>query len=123
MAIRNKYNVAPKDERTHNGIVYDSKAEMLYAQGLDQQLQAGDITGWVRQVTIPLGEDFKTRIDFLEFYEWDDETVVLFVEIKGMETPRFKDVRRLWDKYGPGPLHIKKRRGNSWTTETIDGKC
>lgn len=129
MAKRNKYGVAPKDERTHNGVVYDSKAEMEYAQGLDLLLKGGLITGWIRQVTIPLGEDFKTRIDFLVFEPaWVGNeppraaTLTEFVEIKGHETPKFKDVRRLWAKYGPGPLFIKKRKGNGWTTEVLPGK-
>lgn len=134
----NKYGVAPKDKRTYNGVVYDSKAEMVYAVGLDMQLRAALITGWICQVTIPLGPDFKTRIDFLVFltglttYKYTDAvtmdtvdyrvTEVEFVEIKGHETPKFKDVRRLWKKHGPGPLFIKTRKGSGWTTEVLPGK-
>lgn len=132
-ATTNKFNVAPKDERFYDGATYpnttyDSKAEMAYAVGLDLQLGNGLITGWIRQVTIPLGEDNKTRIDFMVFSSvfaipsGGASTLVNFIEIKGHETPKFKEVRRLWQKYGPGPLLIKKRKGRGWTTELLPGK-
>lgn len=118
-ATTNKYGVAPKDERTYDGVVYDSKAEKIYAEALDLREKSGDILGWVRQITVRLGSDSWTRIDFLVFIDINHTELV---EIKGFETPRFKEVRRLWAKYGPGPLFIKKRKGNGWTTEVLPGK-
>ena len=37
----NKYHVSPREDRTYNGIVYDSKKEMLFAQELDLRVRAG----------------------------------------------------------------------------------
>ena len=111
--------VAPKDQRTHNGVVYPSKAECTRAMELDLLVMASDIRGWGRQVQIPLGADFRTAVDFVVF-KWDG--TFRLEEVKGVETTDFKTVRRLWPKYGPGKLHILKRTRTGWNTETLGGR-
>lgn len=52
-----RYNAVPvsrKEERTRNGIVYDSKSEMQYGAILEQRLRAGEITKIERQIRFEL---------------------------------------------------------------------
>jgi hypothetical protein len=46
---------------------------------------------------------------------------VFWIEAKGMETNRFRDIVRLWRHYGPGKLEIYKanRRGQPCLVKTI----
>ena len=112
---QNKYR-AKRTE--YGGVMYDSKAEAEYAERLDRQQFVGVICWWLRQVTIPLGPDFSTRVDFLVADFNGLNRTVYAVEIKGVETREFKRVRKLWPKYGPFPLRIVKK-GN---VELIGGK-
>lgn len=111
----NKYDAVRTE---YNGVTYDSKAEARQALELDFELKCKFITSWERQVTICLGKDFKTRVDFVV----DGLGGLHAREVKGVETPQFKTVRRLWKKYGPFPMVILKRKGNGWTREVVNGK-
>lgn len=55
---RNKFNVSPKEQRTIDGITFDSKKEMVYYQELLLRKKAKDITGFERQVPFVLQESF-----------------------------------------------------------------
>ena len=44
-----------------------------------------------------------------------------FEDVKGVETARFRLVRKLWPKYGPCDLHILTRKGSGWSAEIISG--
>ena len=114
----NKYR-ARKTE--YKGVLYDSKAEADYAAELDALKFKGEVAWWLRQVKIPLGLDFSTRVDFLVAIKNHsmDSTVlhVYAVEVKGVETREFAKIRKLWTKYSPFDLHINKR-GN---TEVLRG--
>ena len=117
---RNKYNA----QRTeYNGVRYDSKAEASQAKTLDAMVEMGALDWWLRQITIPLGPDFKTRVDFLVAkpivcQNSNVATYIHAIEIKGVETREFRKVRELWPKYGPFDLKIVKKD----TTEVIMGK-
>lgn len=113
----NKYGVAPREDRTHNGVEYHSRAEMLYAIELEL---LPDVRSVVRQVPVQLGEDFRTIVDFeVEYTDGRTE----YVEVKGHETAGFKQVLRLWPKYGPGVLRVVKRsRGRFKTEKVVGGK-
>jgi hypothetical protein len=112
-------NVARRTE--YGGVTYDSKAEAEHASVLDWEtrLRPRRIWAWLRQVNIPLGVDFTTRVDFLVITV-DGRCHV--EEVKGVETARFKTVRRLWPKYGPCELHVLKKQGKIWHREVIPGK-
>lgn len=105
---RNKYGVAPKEQRIYKGQLYASKAEMEYAQRLDLD---PDVKWWLRQVPVQLGEDTVTRVDFLvhEFNGASQSWRTYAVDVKGMETRDFKRIKKLWAKYAPFPLRIVKR--------------
>jgi hypothetical protein len=111
---RNKYNANPT---VYRGWRFDSKAEAEYAKVLDALKGNLHVLWWLRQVPIDLNEDDRYKVDFLVCYH--DGTLEA-VEVKGMETDRFRRVRRLWLKYGPFPLKIVKK---GRTTEILwDGE-
>lgn len=119
MTFRNKYRVASPADRTWFYRTYASKAEMLRALELDILRQQGVVRLVREQPVFKLGEDFTYRPDFVvgeasPGNDWAED-------VKGHETKQFKTVRRLWAKYGPMPLRILKRKGSTWTVETIVG--
>ncbi len=121
--VHNKYRVAPKEERTFNGVAYHSKAECLRAQEHDLVLRAGQLLCVVRQPLFVLG-DITYRPDFLLVERLHGGRLAVWVEdIKGVETPRFKLVKRIWAKYQKLDLLILTRdyRKRAWNRETIRG--
>ncbi len=84
-------NVAPRADRTYNGVVYDSKAEALHAFKLDSLKLTGDIFDWKRQVRIPLFvKDSKICTFVVDFQVHFADGNIQFQEIKGWETPEYK---------------------------------
>ncbi len=92
-----------KAQRTeYAGVMYASKAEAAYAQYLD----AGTGIFWVPQPKFRLGCPENVYVaDFLVSEAFGDSWVV---DVKGMETPKFKRDKKLWAKYGPCELRIIK---------------
>jgi len=70
--LANKYHVAPKEDRTYNGIVYDSKREASKAAELDLDVLAGNITFYLRQVPFDLGAGVKYVADFVTYLSVHD---------------------------------------------------
>ncbi len=107
-------------KREYKGILYDSIAEADYAAELDALQFSGDIAWWLRQVWVQLGPDFGTRVDFLVALRCSDHIGLRISahEVKGMETPQFRKVRKLWPKYAPMPMHVLN--GDQWAI--IEGK-
>lgn len=104
---RNKYHVAPADERRFNGRTYHSKAEMQYAKKLDAYLRAGLILDYIEQPRVWLGVPENTYVpDFLVIPA--DETPY-YVDVKGVETAKFRKDKKLWAAYGRLELRIVKR--------------
>jgi len=108
---KQKFNAKPT---MYKGRKYDSRAEAKYAMELDILKSQGIIHLWLRQPAYDLGEDSRYRADFFviessgEFYA---------VDVKGMETPAFKKIRKLWAKYGEMPLRIIKNGTLEYTIE------
>ncbi len=121
-----RYKQSAKGPRTYRERVYASKPEARRAQELDLLLRAGEIVSWVPQVTIPLGLDCTTRVDFLVFGQVTLPGVrgtvraAWFEEVKGHDNERFKKIRRLWKKYGPCEMRVLTRKGTGWTTEVLE---
>ena len=113
-ARANKFHAKPT---VRDGIRFDSRAEADWWAMLALSLRAGEIRSVNRQVTYTLG-DISYRADF-EIVTDDGERIAQ--DVKGVETPRFRLVRRLWAKYGPCPLQVIKRRGRKWFIEVIAG--
>lgn len=100
MEKRHKYNVSAKDERTWNGVTYDSKKEMERAVELSLLEKAGQIRGLRRQVPFTLQEKFTDNTgkvqraityvcDFM--YEQNGRTVV--EDVKSKMTMRLPEYR------------------------------
>jgi hypothetical protein len=113
---RNKYNVSPSTARTWRGRVYDSKAEMHYAQGLHAAMEAGHGTEIIEQPAVRLGEDTVYRPDFLVIELATAQAY--YVDVKGAETKEWRKNVKLWRKYGRLPLHVVKK---GKTVEVIEG--
>lgn len=96
----NKYHA---EATIYDDIRYDSKLEACRARVLDRMQENGEILWWTRQVPIRLGPDFTLKVDFLVVGRcrqlWCEEC-------KGVETPRWKDARIHWEKYGPCSLRV-----------------
>jgi hypothetical protein len=97
----------------------------MRAAELDMLVRNSDISGWARQCKVRLGEDFETCVDFVvwRMNPYDPGERAWIEEVKGKETPNFKEVRRLWAKHGPCDMKILKRKGNGWAVEWLKGKA
>lgn len=87
---RNKYGVAPKADRTVDGIVFASKAEAARWCELRFLQERGVITGLERQPVYKFPMNFSYIADFS--YWRAGELVV--EDVKGVETPVFKLKRK-----------------------------
>ncbi len=118
VAWHQRIKVAPKEQRTVDGVLYASKSEALRARELKLLFQAGEIRGWQRQPTYELGcPENKYRADFVVY---DDFGQAHVEDVKGFEPREFKRWKRLWRKYGKCPLVVLRRRGDRWEREIVN---
>jgi hypothetical protein len=122
-ATRSKYNVSARAKRTDaDGIVYDSALEMKRANELKAAKLAGEITEYLYHVRVRLG-DIVYETDFMVIGPENYGVYpVHFEDTKGVETPSFRRVRKLWTKYMTLPLYVLKRGREGWTREIVNGK-
>ena len=100
---RNKYNVAPKEARTHNGIVFASKHEMMDYVELRMLERDGVISDLKLQPRFKLPADIVYVGDFQ--YTRDGKTVVQ--DSKGVRTPVYKMKLKLFRATYPDPVHVE----------------
>ena len=120
ISSRSKYHTAPPSERRWQGRTYGSKAEMEYAKRLFWAREGGAIQDYVEQPRLWLGvPENKYVPDFLVVAS--DRSY--YIDVKGIETAKFKRDKKLWASYGRLDLLIMKRVGVGQfvTTETILG--
>ncbi len=89
--------------------VYDSKVEAKYAMGLDARIKSGSIDYWAPQPRVPLSGSppLMYRPDFVVYQRCTDRVYrVEFVDVKGPETQRFRDICKLWVRHAKFPLRI-----------------
>jgi len=97
---RDKYNRSPKEERTVDGIIFDSKKEMNYYLKLKLD---PDVYFALRQIPFELPGKTKYYCDFLVFYQ---DGHYEFIDVKGMKTDMYKlKKRQVQDLY---PVKIKE---------------
>jgi len=107
----NKYRVAPKAERIFDGVVYASKAEMEYAKILAEF--DGPVYSKVeRQIRVELGVPENVMV--VDFRVTEHDGSVLYIEVKGAETSKFKHDVKLWKRYGPAPLKVVAKKRRKW---------
>lgn len=81
---RDKYNRSCMEDRTADGIVFDSKKEMRFYLQLKQD---PDVLFFLRQVPFHLPAGVKYLADFLIFFKDGSYSVV---DCKGMKTAMYK---------------------------------
>ena len=114
---RNKYGVAPKADRTLNGITYASKAEMQYAAHLDYLRQGHVVKSIEFQPVFMLEGGIKYVADFRVF---NANGTVDVIDVKGVETQVFRLKVRQWKKTPDiGPLTIVKKKGRGFVVDRV----
>lgn len=108
---RNKYHVAPKEQRTYAGRVYASKAEMQFAQHLDVLKLGGAVKDWWPQVPLvlhtPKGLALGRYLADFKVLQADDS--VAWYEVKGMDLALGKWKRKHAEsEYGLDILVVRK---------------
>lgn len=101
-ARTSKYGVSPKDARTCDGIVFDSKREMEVYQQYSFLLRSNKLKSIERQVRYPLrvaGVLVATYVADLRL-TWIGGLVEI-VEVKGFETAMWKLKRKLFEALYP----------------------
>lgn len=120
MRWRNRYNVAPPEERRVRGKTYASKAERQYADRMYALRDAGVVRLVLEQTTLWLGVPENTYRP--DFFVIEADGTAYFVDVKGVETQAFRKTKKLWAAYGPAPLHIvKKKKHEFLTAQVIEG--
>lgn len=116
---RIRIKVSPAKDRTYNGELFASKAEMEYYRDVLLIQKCGGIISTIeRQPKFLLGcPENVYRADFLVISNKWPEPIV--IDVKGMTTQSFARHRRLWSVYGVCPLHIVKRSGKKFKTVEI----
>ena len=103
-----------------NGRSFDSKLERAVFEELNLLEKAGNISELKCQVSVYLTE---ARILFKPDFSFIRDGELIFLEVKGFETPVWRIKRRLWEHYGEGPLEIYKGSArNFFLHETIKPK-
>ena len=97
-AARNKYGVAPKDERTVDGILFASKVEAKAYCQLRFLQSVGEVTKLELQPVFKFEMGFEYRADFRVTYR-DGRMEV--IDVKGVETPVFKLKRKCMAHFYP----------------------
>jgi hypothetical protein len=117
-----KYKVSPPDQRRLYGRTYGSKAEMEYAKLLYGLREMGDIIDFVQQPRLWLG--VPENIYVPDFLVIPNGRKPHYIDVKGVETQKFKRDKKLWASYGWLDLHIVKRKGKNFsTTEVVHGRA
>jgi Protein of unknown function (DUF1064) len=105
---RNKYGVAPADERTYKGILFASKGEMLRYQQLELLEACGHICNLQRQVRFPLhagDPPVKVATIVLDFvYDVLPSFASVYEDVKGDMTRDWQIKMKMWNQEYGGRL-------------------
>ncbi len=95
---------------------------MEYCKQLELEVNMGEIHGYLCQPKFWLGVPENVYIpDFLVIHRPDARLQPWAIDVKGVETAKFKRDKKLWAKYSWLDLHIVKKKGTRFvTTEVID---
>lgn len=104
----NKYQTAPREERTADGIVFASKSEAGRYLELKSLRSGGAVRFFLRQVPFHLPGGTRYLLDFLVFWTDGHQS---FEDVKGARTEVFKLKRRqVAELYGVEVQEIRARR-------------
>lgn len=129
--MSNKYG-AKKSVGLFSGRMYDSGAERDRADELHSMEHASEIYGLVEQPRIELvpGKFYKPDFAYQPLtvtmrdghsYPVTTPTELVYEDVKGVETERWRLIKGLWPYLGPGDLHMLKRAGRDreWRVKVI----
>lgn len=101
---RHKYGVCPKEERTYDGIVFDSKKEMTRWIELRAMQQAGVIRELQRQFRLPLFVKAEFIGDYIADFRYVEGTKAIYEDTKGgkaTKTPLYRwKKKHVYAQYG-----------------------
>lgn len=118
-----KYHVSAREDRTYDGIVFDSKAEMEYYRDVVLPLAAaGEIVQYELQKSFVLQPGFRhdgkavREITYVcDFYLVYKDGHSEVIDVKGMATPEAKLKRKMFlYKYPEENLLWVKKSGKHW---------
>lgn len=93
----NKYNRSNREDRTYNGVVYDSKREARHAMELDTWMLTGRVVKVERQIPFELrANDRKVCKIVIDFKVTWHTGEVTYQEVKGYETKDWVIKRKLF---------------------------
>lgn len=91
---RNKFGVSPKEQRTWNGKVYDSKGEMKYRHFLEVLKKSADPDMLVleieEQVKYPITINNQLICSYILDFKVTYSDRIEYVDFKGVKTPIYK---------------------------------
>ena len=86
----NKYKVAPKEDRTIDGITFASKREMTRWLELNLLVKAKEISDLHRQITFDIQVNQEHICKYIADFTYIERGKQIVEELKGFETPEFK---------------------------------
>ncbi|MFB5619517.1 MAG: DUF1064 domain-containing protein [Nitrosopumilus sp.] len=99
-----KYNAIACEE---DGFKFPSRMELNYYRKLKLLKMSGEVLYFLRQVPFHLPGGVKYVVDFVEF--WRDGNVV-YVDVKGYDTPLSKSKRKIVESLYPVKIEIFKKK-------------
>ncbi len=90
MPRRGKYNVSKPEDRTFNGIVFDSKREMARYIHLMILENAGKIQDLERQISYPIEVNGQKICNYIADFRYRDNDVTVVEDSKGVRTPVYR---------------------------------
>jgi len=112
---KQKYHAVPVRE---DGKFFASTAEYRRFRELDDLFKMGAIQDLIFQ---PIFFLTKARIKYRADYQYTLNGQIIVEDQKGMRTPRFNLLMKIWAYYGPHTIRITKKKGDSYgyVTEEI----
>lgn len=87
-----------------DGIRFDSKREAAFYGDLKLLKASGQVSYWLRQVSVHLPGGTRYVVDFLVFYT---DGRVEYIDVKGKQTPEFKIKKREIEHHYPIQITIR----------------
>ena len=109
VAKRNKFHAIRCEDTLFpclRGTVFSSKVERGYAHILAARLMAKEIHNLRFHPSYRIGP---AGIHYLSDFEFAEDGKLVTVEVKGVETPRWKMIMQLWAVHGVHELRVVKR--------------
>ena len=104
-AKKHKYGAKPG---WHDGKYFRSKGERQRWHELQMLERVGAITNLEWQPKYKLTQ---AQISYTSDYSYDQAGTHITEDFKGVSTPRWKIIKKLWEYYGPNTLRVTKKNG------------